>query len=68
MASDTHDEPKPIEHPFWRAPAPPFPKGAYSPEKDLKGDIACVTYALHLFLASHMHESEQYLRKYDPKM
>jgi len=31
------------------------------------GDIPCVAYALELFLASHMLESEDYLHIGDPK-
>jgi hypothetical protein len=30
-------------------------------------DIPCAAYALELFLASHMLESEDYLNKGDPK-
>ena len=67
MASEHQEEPKPAVQ-LWLTPQPPFPKGPYSPEKALRPDVACVTYALHLFIASHMHESEAYCRKYDPKM
>ncbi|EIW57037.1 uncharacterized protein TRAVEDRAFT_151658 [Trametes versicolor FP-101664 SS1] len=51
----------------WNATPPPFPKSSYSPNKALD-DIGGVEYALHLFLGSHMLESEEYCRKYDPKM
>ncbi|KZT05152.1 uncharacterized protein LAESUDRAFT_781726 [Laetiporus sulphureus 93-53] len=50
----------------WGATAPPFPKDAYSRKKALD-DIPALSYALHLFLASHMVESEDYCREYDPK-
>ncbi|KAI0742250.1 hypothetical protein C8Q80DRAFT_1186927 [Daedaleopsis nitida] len=68
MSSDgqhAQDEPKPQ---LWQRPAPPLPTGPYTADKDLVGDIAGVTYALHVFLGSHMHESEAYCRAYDPKM
>ncbi|PIL26355.1 hypothetical protein GSI_12111 [Ganoderma sinense ZZ0214-1] len=58
-------EPKADE--LWVAPAPGLPKGAYQPGKALE-DIPAITYALHVFLRSHMHESEDYCREYDPKM
>ncbi|KAI0920179.1 hypothetical protein AcW1_001987 [Taiwanofungus camphoratus] len=51
----------------WGQTAPSFPKGLYSPEESL-GDISALVYALHAFLASHMVESEDYCRRYDPKM
>ena len=50
------------------SPPPPLPHGAYVPDKALAGDIDAVTYALHVFLRSHMHESEDYCRQYDPNM
>ncbi|KAI9060379.1 hypothetical protein FKP32DRAFT_1049713 [Trametes sanguinea] len=59
-------ESKPSDMP-WQSTPPPFPKGPYSPSKALE-DIDGITYALHLFLGSHMVESEQYFREYDPKM
>ncbi|KAI0365839.1 hypothetical protein BV20DRAFT_972565 [Pilatotrama ljubarskyi] len=59
-------ETKPSVEP-WHAAAPPFPKDSYSPAKALE-DIDGITYALHLFLGSHMVESEDYCRQYDPKM
>ena len=65
MAPDVKADPKPQ---LWQTPPPPFPSGPYAPDKALPGDIAAVTYALHIFLASHMHESEEYCRQYDPKM
>ncbi|KAI0640867.1 hypothetical protein C8Q79DRAFT_993037 [Trametes meyenii] len=51
----------------WHASPPPFPKGPYTPTRALE-DIDGITYALHLFLGSHMVESEAYCREYDPKM
>ena len=65
MASDVQTEPKPR---LWETPPPPLPTGPYVPDKALPGDIAGVAYALHVFLRSHMHESEDYCRQYDPKM
>ncbi|KAI0713075.1 hypothetical protein C8T65DRAFT_646041 [Cerioporus squamosus] len=65
MASDVPTESKPQ---LWENPPPPLPTGPYVPEKSLADDIAAVTYALHVFLRSHMHESEDYCRQYDPKM
>ncbi|KAI0351117.1 hypothetical protein OH77DRAFT_1430135 [Trametes cingulata] len=64
--SDQVQEPKPSVEP-WHAAPPPFPKEPYSPAKALE-DIDGITYALHLFLGSHMVESEEYCREYDPKM
>ncbi|KAH9900726.1 hypothetical protein C8Q73DRAFT_675481 [Cubamyces lactineus] len=68
MASQTPQtqEPKPVVEP-WQGTPPPFPKSPYSPTKALE-DIDGIVYALHLFLGSHMVESEQYCREYDPKM
>lgn len=45
---------------------PPLPKGSYRPGGALE-DIPGISYALHLFLASHMVESEEYCIKSDPK-
>ncbi|EPQ57674.1 hypothetical protein GLOTRDRAFT_74595 [Gloeophyllum trabeum ATCC 11539] len=47
-------------------PPPPAPKTPYSPEHALD-DIPGVRYALDLFLASHMLESEKYCDECDPK-
>ncbi|KAF7799194.1 hypothetical protein EIP86_010425 [Pleurotus ostreatoroseus] len=44
---------------------PPIPSGPYTQEKALD-DIPGVLYALHLFLASHMLESEAHCNKIDP--
>lgn len=44
---------------------PTQPKGRYSPEKALE-DLPGTCYALHLFIASHMVESEQYCHRIDP--
>ncbi|RDX42324.1 hypothetical protein OH76DRAFT_1488762 [Lentinus brumalis] len=65
MDSDVSTESKPQ---LWVTPPPPFPTGPYVPEKALADDIAGVRYALHVFIRSHMHESEDYCRKFDPKM
>ena len=67
MANEISDALKPFED-LWQIPPPPFPKGPYSPEASLRPDIACVTFALHVFLASHMHQSEDFCLKYDSKM
>ncbi|KAI0691814.1 hypothetical protein BC835DRAFT_1430711 [Cytidiella melzeri] len=45
---------------------PQAPKGPYSQQKALE-DVKGIAYALHLFLASHMLESEEYCIKSDPK-
>lgn len=45
---------------------PPSPEVPYSAKKAL-GDLDGIAYALHLFLASHMFESEEYCNKSDPK-
>ena len=67
MASQTPtQESKPAVGP-WQGTPPPFPTIPYSPTKALE-DIDGIVYALHLFLGSHMVESEQYCREYDPKM
>ncbi|EMD32712.1 hypothetical protein CERSUDRAFT_161188 [Gelatoporia subvermispora B] len=50
----------------WQEEAPPLPRGPYKPERALE-DIPGISYALHLFLASHMVESEEYCHKSDPK-
>lgn len=39
--------------------------GPYEPSKALE-DLPGITYALHLFLASHMHESEEFCHQNDP--
>ncbi|KAK7676982.1 hypothetical protein QCA50_020011, partial [Cerrena zonata] len=44
---------------------PPAPQGRYTQEQALD-DLPGVAYALHLFLASHMVESEDYCHKCDP--
>ncbi|CAL1697497.1 unnamed protein product [Somion occarium] len=44
---------------------PPAPIGRYTPEKALE-DLPRICYALHLFLASHMVESEEFCHKCDP--
>ncbi|KAH9926631.1 uncharacterized protein BXZ73DRAFT_49303 [Epithele typhae] len=61
-----NDEPKSaLQH--W--PSPPVrPSGPYTAETALQPDIAAVTYGIHVFLASHMVESEAYCCEYDPKM
>ncbi|KAF7312400.1 hypothetical protein MIND_00253400 [Mycena indigotica] len=46
--------------------SPPPVKTPYKAEEAL-GDLPGVTYALDLFLASHMHESEDYCNESDPK-
>jgi hypothetical protein len=48
-----------------RAQAPPV-KNPYSMANSMC-DIPCVAYALDLFLASHMLESEDYMHKGDPQ-
>lgn len=48
------------------ATEPPAPEGGYTQEQALN-DLPGVAYALHLFLASHMVEAEEYCRKCDPK-
>ena len=44
---------------------PPNSKGPYTQDKALE-DLPGIAYALHLFLASHMLESEEYCNKADP--
>jgi septal ring-binding cell division protein DamX len=46
---------------------PPIPTGKYSP-KDAMEDIPRAQYAINLFMASAMVESQEYIRKADPKM
>ncbi|KAJ7059603.1 hypothetical protein C8F01DRAFT_1026260 [Mycena amicta] len=46
--------------------SPPPVKLPYKPEEAL-GDLPGVTYALDQFLASHMHEAEDYCNESDPK-
>ncbi|KAH9837579.1 uncharacterized protein C8Q71DRAFT_753294 [Rhodofomes roseus] len=50
----------------WGASAPASPKRPYSPESALE-DVPGLHYALHLFLASQMVESEEYCKECDPK-
>ncbi|KAI1787088.1 hypothetical protein LXA43DRAFT_1184699 [Ganoderma leucocontextum] len=59
-------EPKPKDE-LWVTSAPALPKSAYQPGKALE-DVPAITYALHVFLRSHMHESEDYCMEYDPKI
>jgi hypothetical protein len=51
-------------------PPPPAncktPQGEYVPEETALEDIPGVAYALDLFLASHMVESEDYCHQMDP--
>ncbi|KAF9646986.1 hypothetical protein BDM02DRAFT_3117841 [Thelephora ganbajun] len=51
-------------------PLPPadvvYHKGSYTPEKDALSDIPGLRYALDLFLASHMVESENFCKEMDP--
>jgi len=51
-------------------PPPPadvvYHKDPYNPEKDSLSDIPGVRYALELFLASHMVESENFCNEMDP--
>ena len=51
-------------------PLPPadvvYHEGPYSPEKDALSDIHGLRYALDLFLASHMVESENFCMEMDP--
>jgi hypothetical protein len=53
-------------------PLPPadvvYHKGSYNPEKDALGDLPGLRYALNLFLASHMVESENFCKDMDPTM
>ncbi|KAI0820513.1 hypothetical protein BC628DRAFT_1422846 [Trametes gibbosa] len=65
MSSQPQQTEPPVQ-PWHRTP-PPFPTTQYVPNRALD-DIDGIAYALHLFLGSHMIESEQYCRKYDPKM
>ena len=46
--------------------SPPYVRETYSP-KDALDDLPGVSYALQLFLESHMLESEEYCHKSDPK-
>ncbi|KAJ7506158.1 hypothetical protein B0H11DRAFT_2186288 [Mycena galericulata] len=46
--------------------APPPVKSPYKPADALE-DLPCVTYALDLFLASKMHEAEDYMNESDKK-
>ena len=45
---------------------PAKPEVPYSAKRAL-GDLPGIAYALHLFLASHMLESEEYCNESDPK-
>ncbi|KAJ8085866.1 hypothetical protein PM082_004685 [Marasmius tenuissimus] len=70
--SDREDEgDKPTKNglPSWRSiySSPPPVKQPYKPSECLE-DIPGMAYALELFLASHMVESEEYCAKNDPKM
>lgn len=51
-------------------PLPPadvvYHKGSYNPEKDALDDLPGLRYALDLFLASHMVESENFCKEMDP--
>jgi len=51
-------------------PLPPanvvYHKGSYNPEEDALSDIHGLRYALDLFLASHMVESENFCKEMDP--
>jgi hypothetical protein len=51
-------------------PRPPadivYPKGPYNSEEDALRDIVGLRYALNLFLASHMIESENFCTEMDP--
>jgi len=51
-------------------PLPPadvvYHKDSYNPEKDALSDIPGLRYALDLFLASHMVESENFCNEMDP--
>lgn len=51
-------------------PLPPadvvYHKGSYDSEKDALTDLPGVRYALDLFLASHMVESENFCKDMDP--
>jgi hypothetical protein len=51
-------------------PPPPSnvktPSGEYVPEESAMDDLPGVTYALDLFLASHMVESEEFCHQMDP--
>ena len=44
---------------------PAAPQGPYTQEKALE-DLPGIAYALHLFLASHMIECEEYCNRTDP--
>ncbi|KAH9856071.1 hypothetical protein C2E23DRAFT_809912 [Lenzites betulinus] len=65
MSSQVEETKSPVEP--WQGTPPPFPKTPYSATRALD-DIDGIAYALHLFLGSHMIESEEYCRKFDPKM
>ena len=45
---------------------PTAPKGQYEPSRALE-DLSGISYALHLFLASHMVEAEEFCHESDPK-
>lgn len=51
-------------------PLPPanvvYHKGPYNPEEDALCDISGLRYALDIFLASHMVESENFCKEMDP--
>lgn len=61
----------PVPGPTTSAVPPPptgvvYHDGSYNPEKDALNDITGLRYALDLFLASHMVESENFCRDMDP--
>ncbi|EJF58913.1 hypothetical protein BD309DRAFT_970426 [Dichomitus squalens] len=61
-------EPEPAgKNELWVNPAPPLPRTSYRPENALD-DIPAISYALHVFLRSHMVESEEFCKEYDPRM
>jgi hypothetical protein len=43
-----------------------IPSGEYVPGENALDDLPGITYALDLFLASHMVESEDFCHKMDP--
>ena len=51
-------------------PLPPadvvYHKDSYDPERDALDDLTGLRYALDLFLASHMVESENFCKDMDP--
>lgn len=61
FSKDVHFDSKPS----LEAKAPPV-QNPYSMKNSMT-DLPCAAYALDLFLASHMMESEDYLHKGDPQ-